>query len=107
MDDTWALKYRETKEYLLIYTELLTAARFRGVVTYLELARLIGLAPIGNQWGNTLGRYLGTISLDEVRQNRPVLSAVTVTADGKLGKGSFTLAKDLGKLTGHDEEDLQ
>lgn len=36
-------KYRGTKGYFLIYAELIRAARYRGTVTYQELADLIGL----------------------------------------------------------------
>ena len=43
--------HRGTKAYLLIYAELITAARYRGTVTYQELAELVGLPlQLGSTW---------------------------------------------------------
>ncbi|SRR5260221_8745137 len=91
-------KYRGTKEYFLILAELIQAARYRGTVTYQELADLIGLPLVGAFMGAELGGYLGAISEEEVQQGRPMLSVLTVTVEGKPGDGFFGLAKDLGKL---------
>src|SRR5260221_4496963 len=102
MDEKWAPKYRGTREYVLIYAELITAARYRGTVTYQELAELVGLPLRGSHMGVELGGYLGTISLDEVKQGRPMLSAITITIAGKPGDGFFGLAKDLGRLKSDD-----
>jgi hypothetical protein len=93
-------EYEGTREYFLIYAELIQAARFRGTVTYQELAELVGLPPVGAFMGAELGAYLGAISQNEVEHGRPMLSAVTVTVDGKPGEGFFGLAKDLGRLAG-------
>lgn len=100
--------YRGTKEYVLIFAELITAARYRGTVTYQELAELVGLPLQGNYMGAELGAYLGAISEDEVKQHgRPMLSAISVTTTGKPGGGFFALAKDLGKLTSDHPADQQ
>ncbi len=45
--------HRGTKAYLLIYAELITAARYRGTVTYQELAELVGLPLHGIYMGST------------------------------------------------------
>lgn len=94
---------RGTKAYLLIYAELITAARYRGTVTYQELAELVGLPLQGIYMGAELGEYLGEIVEDEVKQGRPMLSAITVRVTGKPGPGFFALAKELGKLSSDDE----
>ena len=95
--------YRGTKEYFLIFAELINAARYRGAVTYQELADLIGLPLKGSHMGSELGEYLGTISEDEVKlYGRPMLSAITVTVAGRPGEGFFGLAKDPGKLQSDD-----
>jgi len=36
-------KYRGTKLYHLVFNELITAARYRGTVTYQEIAKMMGL----------------------------------------------------------------
>jgi hypothetical protein len=100
-------RYRGTKEYFLILVELIQTARYRGTVTYQELADLIGLPLVGAFMGNELGGYLGAISQDEVQHGRPMLSALTVTVEGKPGNGFFALAKDLGKLKSDHPSDRE
>ena len=92
-------RYVGTRQYHLIYAELIRAARYRGTVTYQELADLVGLPLRGSYMGSELGGYLGAISEEEVKQGRPMLSAIAVTVSGKPGGGFFTFAKDLGRLT--------
>jgi hypothetical protein len=96
----------ETIEYHLIYTELISAARHRGTVTYQELAHVVGLPRSGSYMGKRLGGILGAISENEVNHQRPMLSAVAVKVDGKPGEGFYTLARGLGLLDSdhpHDE----
>ena len=45
-----------------------------------------------------VGRVLGEISAGEVRDGRPMLSALVVNASGLPGRGFFSLALSLGKL---------
>lgn len=92
-------KYVGSKQYLLIYAELIAAARYRGTVTYQELADLVGLHLTGAYMASELGGYLGAISEEETKQGRPMLSAITVTNMGRPGEGFFGKAKELGKLT--------
>lgn len=95
-----------SRERAPIFIELITAARYRGTVTYQELAELVGLPLQGNYMGKALGEYLGDISEVEVKEHgRPMLSAIAVTTTGKPGDGFFALAKDLGKLTSDHPSD--
>lgn len=97
--------YRGTKEYILIYAELVNAAQHRGTVTYQELAQLVGLPLQGNFMGQELGHYTGEISREEMEHGRPMLSAIVVGTSGKPGGGFFGLAKQLGKLTSDDPDE--
>ena len=60
-------KYRGQKIYHIVYHELIMAARYHGVITYQEIARLMGLPKSGNFMGKELGEILGEISADEVK----------------------------------------
>ncbi len=100
-------QYRGTREYALIFAELITAARYRGTVTYQELAELVGLPTHGSHMGAELGAYLGAISEDEVQQGRPMLSAIAVGKNGRPGGGFFPFAKELGRLASDEPADQQ
>ncbi len=91
-------KYRGKTIYHIVKSELITAARYRGIVTYQQIAQLIGLPIEGSHMGKQLGHILGEISEDEHLQGRPMLSAVAVGVSGEPGKGFYLLARDLGKL---------
>lgn len=93
-------KYRGEKEYHLIHSELITAARYRGTVTYQEIAKIIGLPLRGAYMGAEIGQLLGEISEDECNNGRPMLSAVAVNIQGSPGSGFFNLARSLKKLRG-------
>ena len=99
-------KYRGTKEYHLIHAELMAAAKYRGTVTYQEIAKIIGLPLSGNYMGAEIGYLVGEISEDEVISGRPMLSAIVVSTAGKPGSGFFELARQLGRLdsSGRDAE---
>jgi hypothetical protein len=97
-------KYRGTKEYQLVYSELISAARYRGKITYQEVAAIMGLPLTGSHMGAETGHMLGEISEEEVRHNRPMLSAIAVTNEGAPGGGFFTWAQDLGRLKDNTEE---
>lgn len=102
---TVASKYRGTREYLLVYAELIRAAQYRGVVTYQDIAQIIGLPPKGSYMGSQVGWILGEISDDERQHGRPMLSAVAVGVSGKPGSGFFALARQLEKLGKGTKED--
>jgi len=98
-------KYRGTIEYALVYNELINAARYRGTVTYQEIAKMMGLPLTGNYMSSMIGQILGEISRDEVEHDRPMLSAIAVGVNGLPGQGFYKLARDMGKLsTQLDEE---
>jgi hypothetical protein len=96
-------KYRGTGEYFLVFNELVRAARYRGTVTYQEVAELIGLPIVGSYMGKEVGHVLGEISEDQHQCGRPMLSAIAVGVDGLPGEGFFKLAITLGKFTGHGD----
>lgn len=91
-------KYRGKTIYHVVKSELITAARYRGTVTYQQIAQLIGLPIAGSHMGKQVGHILGEISEDEHLQGRPMLSAIAVGVSGKPGEGFYLLARDLGKL---------
>jgi hypothetical protein len=106
IEPKYSPKYRGKKEYFLVLSELLTVARFKGKVTYQEIAKLIGFPLVGNYMGAEIGHLLGEISQDEVRSGRPMLSAIVVSTAGHPGPGFFDLARNLNRLTAtsRDEE---
>lgn len=100
-------EYRKSKIYPIVFSELINAAKYRGYVTYQEVAKLVGLPLTGNYMGNELGTLLGAISEDEVKRGRPMLSAIVVDKNEKIGPGFFPWAKQLGRMKeGEDEEEF-
>jgi alkylated DNA nucleotide flippase Atl1 len=91
-------RYRGTVQYALVYRELVTAAEYRGTVTYKEIAAIMGLPLWGSHMGREVGWILGEISEDEVHRGRPMLSAIAVNKDGESSDGFFNLARELGRL---------
>jgi hypothetical protein len=97
-------KYRGTTDYALVYCELITAAKYRGTVTYQEIAKIMGLAISGNNMQKETGQILGEISEDEFGDDRPMLSAIAVGVSGLPGDGFYKLAREMGKLTNQPED---
>jgi hypothetical protein len=89
-------KYRGTAFYRYVYGELLLAARYRGTITYQEIAAIMGLPMTGNHMSNQVGHILGEISEDEHLAGRPLLSAIAVNVRGEATGGFYALARDLG-----------
>ena len=92
-------KYRGTREYLVAYAELITAARYSGTTTYQAVAEIMDLPPTGSHMGKEVGQMLNAISVEEASQNRPMLTAIVVGVDGFPGPGFYGLARELGRLT--------
>ncbi|MHB8089516.1 MAG: hypothetical protein ACYDH2_14845 [Anaerolineaceae bacterium] len=92
-------KYRGTIEYALVYNELINAARYRGTVTYQEIAKLMGIPLTGGYMAKLLGEILGEISEDEVAHGRPMLSAIAVGVKGSPSEGFYNWARGFGRLT--------
>jgi hypothetical protein len=88
-------KYRGTAHYHLLYRELLTAALYRGTVSNMDVAKIIGITQPGNHMSREVGHILGEIAEDEHNVGRPMLSAVAVRSTGEPGEGFFKLARAL------------
>jgi len=91
-------KFRGSVPYHQLFTELVTAARYRGTVTYQELAQVLGLPLSGGHMAGVLRQVLGVIAQDEYAQQRPLLSAVAVGVNVFPDASFFSLAQDLGEL---------
>ncbi len=95
--------YRNSPEYAMVYSELITAAKYRGYITYQEIAKLLGW-PLQGQWmGAEIGKLLGQISEDEHACGRPLLSAIAVSTTGRPGPGFFEWARQLRRLDSEDK----
>lgn len=97
-------KYRGTTTYERVKAELIRAAEYRGVTTYQDIALIMGLPLQGSHMGAETGHILGEISEDEMRDGRPMLSAVAVSVSGTPGSGFFALARDLGRVKTSDDD---
>ncbi|OGX37172.1 MAG: hypothetical protein A3C53_03335 [Omnitrophica WOR_2 bacterium RIFCSPHIGHO2_02_FULL_68_15] len=95
-------QYRGTQEFLRVYRQLITAAEYRGLVTYTQVAHILGIHSLGHHMARQVGQILGEISEDEHRANRPMLSVVAVGSGGMPGEGFFGLARRLKKFSGSD-----
>lgn len=107
MDYIVPSKYRGTKEYHLVYCQLITAAQHRGTVGYERVARTLGIPPTGREMIQEVGQVLGEISEDENRLGRPMLGAVAAREPGEAGRAFFQLARLLNKFTGTDSREEQ
>ena len=88
-----------------IYEKLKEVARAKGLITYKEIAEVVGL-----DWNKDYGKcrqifpVLGAVSTSEVQQRHPMLSAIAVRQDTRTpGPGFFKLARDLGCYQGADD----
>ena len=89
-------KYKETIEYYKVYLELIIAARNNTTITYIDVARIMGLPESGNHMGAETGHMLGEISENEYNNGRPMLSVLALQTNyDKPGKGFYTLACQL------------
>jgi hypothetical protein len=98
-------KYDQSKEYFITYSILIQAAQKQGCASYKDIAQAVGLPPSGNYMARVLGELLGSVSANEKKQGRPMLSAAAVSVSGRPGDGFYTWARDLGFLKeGADEK---
>ena len=104
MSEHAGMKHRGTTTYFKVYAALVHAAECRGLVTYQEIAQIMGLPMSGNFMGSEVGRMIGMISEDEVRLGRPMLSAIVVSTAGKPTGGFYSWARDLGRFEGEGIE---
>src|SRR4051812_5090898 len=81
---------------------LIEVARRRGLITYGELC--IGLAKPKLFPGSAdLSGLLFQVSRYERRNGRPLLTALVVNADGRPGRGFFSMAQSEGMGDGSDD----
>ena len=92
-------KYEGSIGLHLVNAELIYAARYRGLTTYQRIAQIGQLPEMGNAMSAATGEVLGLIVEQEIREGRPMWSAVCVGTSGSPGEGFYALAKQLGKLT--------
>lgn len=105
MSENLQHKYRGTTNYFRVYAVLVQAAERRGLVTYQEIAQIMGLPLRGSYMGSEVGNMIGVISENEVGYGRPMLSAIVVGVNNKPGSGFFTWARELGRLKSDDPAD--
>jgi len=98
-------KWMNTKEYFVTYAIMINAAQHYGFCTYQEIAQANGWPMVGNYMGKLIGEVVGLISKNELEQGRPMLSAIVVRANRKIGDGFFNWARELGVLAEGQDED--
>ena len=78
----------------------------KQLVTYGEIAPLLGI-DLGNEfWGIRVGNVLDVINRGEFAEHRPLLSAIVVLADTRQpGAGYYVCARELRKYRGSDFEE--
>ena len=92
-------------EYFVVYSMLVNAARHHGLATYQEIAQAVALPISGSQMGLKPGKLLRTISGNEKKQGRPMLSCIAVSVNNKPSSNFYKWARNLGFLReGEDEE---
>jgi len=75
------------------------AAKNRSVLTYTDIAPLLGLSMIEPDDRAKIGEYLDQLASAEHAAGRPLLSVVVVGASGGTpGHGFFKLARALGLM---------
>jgi hypothetical protein len=102
-------RYRGRKEYALIYLTLITAAIKKEHVTYDDISNIMYGKPIqGPGMAGQIGYLLGEININELKYNRPLLTAVVINKNNNPGPGFFDFAIDIKKLhensTNNDKE---
>ena len=81
-------------------------ARKRELVTYREIASLLGIDTGNEYFGIHVGRVLDSLNRSEFGQSRPLISAIVVSADsGQPGSGYYGCARDLRRYRGDDFEE--
>ena len=96
----------QSKEFYIAYSIKINAAQHQGFASYQEIAQAVGLPTAGNFMSGEIGDLLRAVSENEVQHDRPMLSAIAVGVNGKLGGGFFSLARDLGLFNDRDDEEI-
>ncbi|HEY59701.1 MAG TPA: hypothetical protein G4N92_03290 [Anaerolineae bacterium] len=96
----------QSKEFYIAYSIMINAAQHQGFATYQEIAQAVGLPTAGNYMGGAISELLRTISENEVQHNRPMLSAIVIGVNRRLGEGFISLARKLGLFNNGDDEEI-
>lgn len=81
-------------------------ARRRELVTYGEIAPILGIDTSNEYFGIHVGRMLDALNRREFAESRPLISAIVVSADsGQPGSGYYGCARDLRRYRGDDFEE--
>ncbi len=97
-------KWYQSKEFYIAYSIMINAAQHQGFATYQEIAQAVGLPTAGSYMGGAIGGLIGSISENEVRLGRPMLSALVIGVNGKPGDGFIPWAQKLGLYKDGDDE---
>ena len=82
-------------------------AQDQETTNYANVARAIGMSTFGEGWRYQIGPLLDEVSRHEHAQGRPLLSVVVVREDTlRPGEGLFTLARELGRSVGLNDEEF-
>lgn len=89
-----------------IYDRLVDLARAQRLTTYSDIAPLAGLSMDVDQDRERISQLLGEIVVHEVRQGRPMLTAIVVHrgSDNNPGEGFFAIATELGLFNGSRQQ---
>ncbi|MDI6810752.1 MAG: hypothetical protein QMD80_03610 [archaeon] len=88
-------KYFGTETFDKVYCKLIQVARNRQVITYGEIAEIMGLPSAGQHMSRETGQISGEISEYEHTYNRPLLSAVVVKGDTMIPGSGFLIWQNL------------
>ncbi len=91
-----------------VYEKLKEIARARSVIPYQQVGNLIGLDMTNEEHRYRIGQLLDEINRTLASEDKPMISAVVVRRESSIpGSGFFQCARNLGKLTGPDDEDTR
>lgn len=85
-----------------IYHRLLELARAGRLTTYSDITPLAGLSVADDADRDRMSDLLGEILKHEVREGRPLLTAIVVHRgnDNNPGEGFFAISGELGRFSG-------
>lgn len=91
---------------VVLYEKLKQAARSRSVITYGDIALLVGVDISTSSGRREIGRLIAEICAHEVQYGRPMLGSLVVRGDtGMPGAGYFKGASRLGQFNGRSNEE--
>ena len=97
--------YRGSREYQLVFCQLLHAAQHQTHIFYADIADILGPMGEDDDVAYEAAKLLGEISEDEHSAGRPMLSALVVSGRAIPAATFFALARRLGKLASTDPAD--